>query len=420
MSPNLMSEGQTVSRKRGWFGPGLLVAATGVGAGDLIAAAVAGRQFGVSVLWVVVVGAVTKWLLNEGIARWQLATGESIIRAWATRLPRWVFWYFGGYLTIWSFLVAGALGSACGVAWKALWPQLPGSVAMWATVHAVVGFGIVWKGDYRFFEKVMQFLVAAMFVFVIACGIQLAPEWRTVVAGLLIPVVPEGGLWVVLGLMGGVGGSATLLCYGYWMREKGWNRVSDHFRMQWDLLIAYGLTAAFGVAMVILAAGAQPENASGTALVLALGDRLGEVLGPTGRLLFLSGFWCAVFTSLLGVWQGVPYLFEDWWCNRRTDGGRETRPSSAHSGAYVGFLAYLALPPLILQLVDRPLLIVVIYAVAGAFFMPLLAGSLLVLNTRGNGVVALRNPRWVNAGLVFSLVLFGALLALEVTQRLFG
>jgi len=57
-------------------GPGLAIAATGVGAGDLMAAMLAGAEFGTVLLWVVVVGAVLKFCLNEGVARWQLATGS--------------------------------------------------------------------------------------------------------------------------------------------------------------------------------------------------------------------------------------------------------------------------------------------------------------------------------------------------------
>ena len=97
-----------------------MVAATGVGAGDLIAAAVAGQRYGIAVLWAVLVGAGCKWILNEGVARWQLATGQSLIAGWARELPRWVSWYFGVYLAIWGFVVGGALGSACGVAANSL------------------------------------------------------------------------------------------------------------------------------------------------------------------------------------------------------------------------------------------------------------------------------------------------------------
>ena len=46
-----------------WFavvGPGLMLAATGVGAGDLAGGAFAGMKLGVAVLWAVVLGAVFK------------------------------------------------------------------------------------------------------------------------------------------------------------------------------------------------------------------------------------------------------------------------------------------------------------------------------------------------------------------------
>jgi Mn2+/Fe2+ NRAMP family transporter len=413
-----MSEATVTPRGLSRLGPGILVAATGVGAGDLIAAAVAGRQFGLALLWVVLVGAGCKWLLNEGIARWQLATGESVIAAWATRLPRWVYWYFGAYLIVWGFLVGAALGSACGVAMKALWPDAPGSVALWAVVHAVAGWAIVKGGRYRVFEKMMQILIGLMFIFVIGCGVALVQNWSGVMAGLLVPVIPEGGLWISLGLMGGVGGSATLLCYGYWLKEKGWQGATFHPLARWDLLLAYGLTAAFAVAMIIIAAGAEPQDSSGTALVVALADELGSKLGPMGKTMFLSGFWCAVFTSLLGVWQGVPYLFEDWWKRRRKGQSGPAEPGRTRS--YGAFLAYLALFPLMLQVMDRPLLIVVVYAIAGAFFMPLLAGTLLVINNRREWVGELKNSGWVNAGLIVSLALFGALLGLEIKNRLFG
>jgi hypothetical protein len=58
-------------------GPGLVIAATGLGAGDLIAASVAGAKFGTTILWAAVLGAIMKYVMNEGLTRWQLATGRT-------------------------------------------------------------------------------------------------------------------------------------------------------------------------------------------------------------------------------------------------------------------------------------------------------------------------------------------------------
>ena len=61
------------------IGPGLLVAATGVGAGDLATGAFSGSALGLACLWAVLVGAGLKFVLSEGLTRFQLATGETLI-----------------------------------------------------------------------------------------------------------------------------------------------------------------------------------------------------------------------------------------------------------------------------------------------------------------------------------------------------
>lgn len=106
------------------IGPGILVAATGVGAGDLATAAFTGSEVGVVVLWAVVFGAVLKFALTEGLARFQLASDETLLEGAVRRLGRPVAWVFVPYLLLWSFFVGSALMSACGVTLVAIFPVL--------------------------------------------------------------------------------------------------------------------------------------------------------------------------------------------------------------------------------------------------------------------------------------------------------
>ena len=78
-----------------------------------------------------------------------------------------------------------------------------------------------------------------------------------------------------------------------------------------DLAIAYLMTALFGVAIMIIAAGVSPAKVEGYEMILSIAERLEEATGSTGKWMFLIGFWGAVFSSLIGVWNGVPYLFAD-------------------------------------------------------------------------------------------------------------
>ena len=388
------------------LGPGLLVAATGVGAGDLITGGLAGSEVGVVLVWAPLVGALLKWTLNEGLARWQLATGTTLLSGWCTHLGPVFRWGFGAYLLLWSFVVGGAMVNACGVAGAALLPfGDPASARVgWGVAHSLVGLALVRRGGFRLFEGAMSAAVALMFLGVLATAAWLLVDAGPVARGalgdaLLHPSLPAdagGRAWLV-GVLGGVGGTVTLLCYGYWMAEHRRRGAAGLRTCRLDLGVCYLLTGLFGAAMIVI--GAQvPMQGSGSGVAVELAAQLGARFGEAGRVVFLAGFWAAVFSSLLGVWQGVPYLFADF-----VGGGRGVDTTSP---VYRGSQLALALVPL-------PLLVLSVrsvqlgYTVLGALFMPLLAATLLVLNNRTRLVgVAFRNGPLVNLGLAATLALF--------------
>ncbi|MDX1547809.1 MAG: Nramp family divalent metal transporter, partial [Rhodothermales bacterium] len=206
----------------------------------------------------------------------------------------------------------------------------------------------------------------------------------------------------------------TLLSYSYWIRERGWAGPARIRTVRLDLGAAYALTGLFGVAVIVIAAGVGAERMAGNEMALSLARRVGAVAGPATEAIFLAGFWGAVFTSMLGVWQGVPYLFADALRLLRGESG----VPGPESGAYRAYLLFIALPPMLLLLVDRPVWIVLVYSVAGALFMPFLAATLLYLNNRHALMQSLRNRRAANVALAAAMVLFAFLAGSELVERL--
>lgn len=363
--------------------PGILVAATGVGAGDLITASLAGSQIGLVLGWAVLVGAVCKWGLNEGIARWQLATGTTLLEGWRCRLGSWVQWVFLIYLLIWAFCTGGALSSACGAAGAALYDfglSARDAKTVWGVAHALLGAALVWVGGYRLFEKLMGLCIALMFCTVMATALLIRPDWPAVGRGLVLPQIPGGATPWVLGLLGGVGGSVTLMSYGYWIRETGRTGATGVRQCRIDLAVGYAMTALFGVAMVTIGSRLVLSKGGSDQVASALADQLAGALGPAGRWVFLIGFWGAVFSSLLGVWQSIPYLFADLVLTRR--GATPARDVDfTKTRPYRIFLIALAVLPLVL-LRWRLQKVQLVYAVMASLFMPFLAATLLVLNNR--------------------------------------
>jgi len=394
------------------LGPGLLVAATGVGAGDLATAAFTGGRLGVSVLWAVVLGAFLKFVINEGLARWQLATGETLLEGALTRFGPAVRWAFLLYFLLWSFFVGSALISACGATAHAMLPVFEDAVRGKTVLGAglsLVGLALVLRGGFPLFERVMGACIGVMFVTVLVTAVVVGPEWGAVLRGLLVPTLPRSteGLGWTVALLGGVGGTVTVLCYGYWIREKGRTSVASLRTCRVDLGVGYAATALFGLAMVTIGS-TVPVEGRGAGLVVQLADALAVPLGEAGRWAFLAGAMGAVFSSLLGVWQSAPYIFAD---VHRLAFADAARPVDTRGRPYRSFLVALALVPN-LGLLFEFRTVQKVYAVFGALFIPMLALALLAMNGRREWVGEHRNRPLTTAVLwsaVALFLLFGAL-----------
>jgi Mn2+/Fe2+ NRAMP family transporter len=375
------------------IGPGLLLAATGVGGGDLATGSIAGSLLGTAVLWAVLVGAALKFVVTEGLARWQLATGSTLIEGVVQRVGRVGVWLFLPYLLLWSFFVGSAQMSACGITLHAIFPVFAdgrqGKI-FFGVLSGLTGFALVYRGGYRLFETLMRACIGIMFVTVVATAALLWPGTGDVLQGLLMPRIPDGdgaGLTWTVALIGGVGGTLTVLCYGYWLREEGLTRPEDLTTCRIDLATGYLMTAAFGIAMVIVGSHIRVEG-GGAELLVDVSARLGELFGPVGKWLFLIGSFGAVFSSLLGVWQSVPYLFAD--CLRlltSRDVEAARRGVDTRAAPYRAYLAAIAVVPM-LGLVASFSDVQKLYTVTGALFFPVLALTLLVFNGRADWVGA--------------------------------
>jgi hypothetical protein len=344
------------------------------------------------VLWAVVVGAFLKFVVTEGLMRWQLASGETLLEGAVRRVGPVVVWLFLPYLLLWSFFVASAQMSASGITLHAMFPLFEDARVgkiVFGIAAGLLGLGLVLRGGYRTFQIAMRICIGLMFAMTVVTAILLWPGTLVVVKGLLVPTIPkltaESVVWTIA-LIGGIGGTLTVLCYGYWLREEGRTGVGDLRTCRIDLGLSYFMTAIFGIAMVIVGTSIQVEG-EGTQLLVRLSDRLGQELGPAGRVLFLAGTFGTVFSSLLGVWQAVPYLFADCWQLLRSDASVANPSTLARATVdtrarpYRVYLVSLALLPII-GLFHSFREVQKLYTVIGALFFPVLALVLLIANGR--------------------------------------
>ncbi|MCP4508690.1 MAG: divalent metal cation transporter [Fuerstiella sp.] len=412
----------TIIRSHSWLdalGPGILVAATGVGAGDLAGGALAGARLKLTVLWVCLIGAALKFVLCEGLARWQLSTGSSVADGVFKSTPPVVRFTFLVYVAAWSFCIGGMLMSACGECAQAVFPIGGASNGriIHGILHSLAAILLVRIGGFRLFERMMAICIGVMFFTVVLAATLSNPDWTAVLRGLVTPVVPHAdgnGVPWTLTLMAGIGGTLTMLCYGSWIREKSRADISALRACRIDLAAGYLMTAAFGVCMVILGSRLPVDQGlKGANLITQISQDMQLQLGEFGRVagwLFRIGAWGAVFSSLLGVWQSVPALICDML-------PKPAVPSISGIGQRVDRRHYNTIQLLlgIVPAICLPFSLANVQKVAGvtgSLFLPMFALSLLLLGwTTAGKQHGFRNGLLSTSVLTLSLLLFGYLAA---------
>lgn len=412
---------ETPGTKPRWsiIGPGIVMAATGVGAADLVATLIAGSSYGYALLWCVVVGCVMKIVLVEGAGRYSLATGHTLYEGWSS-LGVWTAVYFGPYIVVWGFVYGAAAMAGTGLPLASLLPVL--GVKTWGIISGLLGLALVWSGRYGLFEKACALLVGLMFVAMVMAAALTVPNLPDMLSGLA-PTIPEGDLFTTLSLAGGVGGTITLAAYGYWLREKGWSRPEFMRVMRLDNTVAYVVTGIFVTATLIV--GAELLYSAGIAVaegeqgLLDLADVLDARYGEVASKIFLVGFWAAAMSSLIGVWNGVSLMFADFVGHLRKLPEHDPERGSGGT-AYKAYILWLTLPPMLLIFQGEPFWLIQLYTVLGAFVMPFLAITLLWILNSDRVPREWRSRWWSNLLMAVTAVAFIVLTVNELREFVQG
>ncbi len=357
--------------------PGLLVAATGVGAGDLITGALAGNNLGPLII-LPLIGAFLKYILTEGIARYQFATGKPLIHGWMKELGAPFKYVFYFYLFIWAYTVGGALLNATS---SAAMLFVPLSKTALSFFFSGLAFCLVWSARFEIFEKLMAVLIGVMFIAVIGTSFFLI---ESPAALMNFSRFQFSSPWF-LGLIGGVGGTLTIVCYGYWLIENQRSGEEGLRVSRLDLKVSYLLTGLFSCAMMVIGSRLPEVSKSGDVFIEQIASLFASQIGPFAAQFFKVGFFCGVFSSLLGVWQSVPYLFAD--IRLIDDHGQQDLKTSKPYRQFLAFISLASLTTIGLKFQSIQLL----YAVTGALAIPLCALSLIFLFKKKEIVEPFRN-----------------------------
>ena len=285
------------------FGPGIVVALSWVGTGDLIDNSVAGGNYGYALLWVLPLSLLFRFVFVNALGKYPLynaARDPSIVRGIARVHPAFGWLMLVSFVVYTHILMAFTL-SGVGVALRGLFGGLP--PFWWSVLGAVSVFAVTLKGAYRVIERIFKVILVVM-VLTFVLGIALVGiNWGELVKGFAFELPAQQGLFdsglVASSLVLATLGSMANLFYPEFLREKGWTTPAYRRVQRYDLLFGTIVVLFLGVAVWAIGA----EVLYGHQGVTEAGDiagALGVAVGPIGPYIFYLGLLGAAWTTVAG------------------------------------------------------------------------------------------------------------------------
>ena len=417
------------------MGPGVVIALTWLGAGDLVDSAVSGGNYGYALMWAMALALFVRFVFVSIIAKYQLCNqhGESVL-AGLRRIHPAVPILVGILALVFghgygSFSVKGvgeATAGLLGFDLEQLWDE--GFSVFWV----VVAFLIVFRGIFHRVEWAAYILLGLLSVSLIGVACWAGPNPVGAAKGVLLFVVPEqqgpfGVLLVVTSLIGAVGGSIANLLYPYFIEQKGW-RGPQYRRLQlYDL--AFGTLVVIVLNLSVWTVGAEILHPRGLTVneLSDLTNLLTKVLGNLGGPIFYLGAFAALFSTMVGNATGYGYMLTDIVSNHRT-AQREHKDDTktrSPSRIYRWVAAWCLFSPLVWCLPGMPsfVTLTVVVNAAAVITLPLLAAGLWYVTASGKCIGPKYKNHWWENGLMaclFALACWGGWKALIEVGRIVG
>jgi Mn2+/Fe2+ NRAMP family transporter len=326
---------------RGWgqslryLGPGLILSASIVGSGELIATTTLGAQVGFVILWMVLFSCAVKVAVQIEFARWTIATGTPALSGYNRVPPKigpigWINIMFV-LLILSKVLQVGGIVGGTATAFSILLPigsgplEMP-SLAIWHGIVIVGTIAMLYSNRYWLIEKGAFYLVVIFSVatVLIALGLPFTP-WAYSPAdifGGLTFQLPAAAIGAAIAMFGITGvGSDEITMYNYWCIEKGyarWTGPNDGSNewvrrakgwidvMYKDAILSMVIYTFSTLAFFIMGAAILHRQGlvpRGNEMITTLARMYTDTLGPWAMWLFLIGA-IAVLGSTL--WAAVP------------------------------------------------------------------------------------------------------------------
>jgi manganese transport protein len=418
----------------GRIGPGMVLAASIVGSGELIATTTLGAQVGFAVLWIILVSCAIKPVVQGELGRYTIATGHTGLEGF-DRVPgprlgvSWLVWAWAITVVLTLLQVGGMYGGVAQVL-NLLVPAI--SVDVWVGVCFCITLALLLGGGYDRIERFAIVKVGLFTVLTVGAAVILiqrpgAISGADLASGLSFHL-PAAGLATAIAVFGITGVGATeLVMYPYWCVEKGYARFvgpRDGSRdwearargwirvMHVDITCSLAIYTLATVAFYLLGAGVLHRMGvvpAGRDTIVVLSNIYTQTLGAWALWLFYAGAVITLYGTVFASTAAHARLFAD---AVRIMGGYEREDGASRLRWRTRFVIVLSvLPVTFYWFLRSPVQMVVAGGIAQAFMLPLIGIAAIYL--RHTGLPAGIHPSfwttvllWISTAVMLAFALY--------------
>ena len=327
------------------IGPGIILAGSIVGSGELLLTTSLGANHGFAFLWLILFSCVIKVFVQTELGRYAISSGKPTLGA-INELPgprlgaHWIVWcwLFMMLTTIFQLgAMTGTVGQSLNLAFPDVavsvahsldysWPTLADAIRSrpetpWAVLTCLTAIGLLWSGSYRRIELITTVLVVGLTCITLTATCALPATkypipWSEVAEGMTF-MLPAAGIAAAFGAFGITGvGASELFYYPYWCLEKGYARYAGRcepgeawarrargwIRVMhldaWVSMIVFTVSTIafyFMGAAVLHTQGLHPE---GKDMIQTLARMFVDTFGLWTKIVFLIGAAAVLFKTL--------------------------------------------------------------------------------------------------------------------------
>jgi Mn2+/Fe2+ NRAMP family transporter len=235
------------------FGPGFLFAGAAIGVSHLVQSTRAGADFGLGLLWALLLINFIKYPFFQFGPRYASATGENLLQGYA-KMSKWVLvaYFIITFATMFTIQTAVTIVTA-GIA-ASLFES--GNLVFWTTVVTSGCFLILLLGKYKVLDSLMKYIVVVLAISTIAAVILASTNFEATLSFQQIVPQDAAGILFLIAFMGWMPAPLDITIWqSIWTVEKQKLNSKISFKESlFDFNVGYTMTIILGICFITLGA----------------------------------------------------------------------------------------------------------------------------------------------------------------------